>query len=137
MILRNSLLICLVLVSSCGKMSKVQFVEVDKQRCDSLFDKQDNIIIVSCVRCGCFNKSLSDAYKADSAFFKQIYLVADTACGKFRFIPHHVSQSALDSLNDDLYNLTLIKRTPTGFSGRIVETKESIKLLSVCKSFFK
>lgn len=116
-----------------GGMAEEKYVQTN------LFASQPDIMILSCVRCSCFDKDLPVAYQKDSLFFKRIYLVADSICG-IRQIPYHsIQQSRIDELSEDFFNIILLRKTGNGneYKYRIIQTKESRNLLEITKAFYR
>jgi hypothetical protein len=79
---------------------------------------------------------MNGAFKKDSTFFKQIYMVTDTNCTKLKFHMDYISQAGIDSISNEMYNVTLLKRVNGNYVGRMIETEESPKILEVVKTFF-
>lgn len=105
----------------------------------NLFALQPDVMVISCIRCSCFDKDLPDAYRKDSLFFKRIYIVADSTCGIRQLLYQPVQQSRIDELSEDFFNIILLRKTGTGneYKYRIIQTKESRNLLDIAKSFFR
>ena len=140
MILRNSpLIFALIFISlACTNRIKTnQKINVNQNVIHKLVNEHDKILILSCVRCGCFIDAIKDAYKKDSIFLKTIYLATDTNCTKLKFTFNHLSQNQIDSISDDLYNVVLLKKTESGYQVREIETKESPKILEIIKAYFQ
>ena len=139
MILRSNLLIfVLTLISlTCTNATKNdQKILVNQNVANKLFKGHDKILLLSCVRCGCFLDALENLYRKDSIFLKTIYLITDTNCTKFTFTLNHISQNQIDSISDDLYNVVLFKKTKSGYQVREIETKESPKILEISRDYF-
>lgn len=113
--------------------AKSDFVTTD------LFASQPDVLLLSCVRCSCFTNDLMAAYREDSMFFKKIYMVSDSSCGIGQLFEYSIQQSQLDQLNEDFFNIILLRKTGKGneYKYRIIQTKESRNLLGIAKTFFR
>lgn len=79
---------------------------------------------------------MNDFISSESRKYKDLYVAADTSCGKFQSL-QYISQGALDKVSYDFYNIILFKKENTEVICRIIETDESKNFNSICKSFFK
>lgn len=99
--------------------------------------EKNTYIIMSCVRCSCFDGDLKRIKPADIEYLRQFIFITDTTCGKIEFSNAHLSQNIIDSISDDIYNITLIKRNSNnGFLVRIIKQEESTQFLKICRTFF-
>jgi hypothetical protein len=141
MILRNSAVCFIIfLLTGCGTGNKqTHVIDLNQGMATKLFNGQKNVMILSCTRCGCFLQALPAAYAKDKLFFDKVYLVTDTTCNSLKFIKNHISQQRMDSISDEIYNITLCKQLPGNreYITRIIETKENARILDICKDFFK
>ncbi len=136
MIFRNSFLAGWVLLAGCQVRHGPQTLHWPAEAGEKLWGPHDKVMVLSCIRCGCFMSELPRAWRQDSTYFRQLWLVADTGCTRLPFLNGHVSQKELDGLSDELYNLVLIKREGNQYTGRIIETRESGEIRSICRRFF-
>lgn len=103
---------------------------------NSLLKNNDRVMIFSCIRCGCFIETINNVYKKDKDFFQTHRLVTDTNCNKLEATVHYISQKTIDSLCEDIYNVTLFKKRNNVVSCRLIETHESDNFLEICKEFY-
>lgn len=140
MILKISLLfLSLVLLEGCKTTNKIHYIDINQKATYQYFNGQKKVLILSCVRCGCFINAMGSAYHKDKLFFDDINIFTDTTCTSLKFIKNHISQKKIDSISNEIYNITLLKKVYQNgeYIARIVETKESPRLLDICKEFFK
>lgn len=93
-------------------------------------------MLVSCIRCGCFNSVMQDFVRNERKAYKNLYIATDTSCGQLE-TAIYVSQQGIDRLSEDFYNVILFKRSGDNVTCRIVETRESKRFSSICKAFFR
>jgi hypothetical protein len=141
MILRNSLLcLAISLFAGCGSVQKqANSININQDKAGQLFKGQKNVMILSCVRCGCFIQALPAAYIKDRSFFESVYLLTDTTCNSLKFIKNHIPQQEIDGISNEIYNIALFKKSNEKgeYKFRIIETKENAEILAICKDFFK
>lgn len=116
--------------------SKSETVKVNTAVVRTIFPQKEKILIISCIKCSCFLPALNYAYKQDSSYFKTISVFADTSCNKWSFSVNHISQKLIDSIGDDMYNIILLKSNEDDYIARVIDSKESPRLLESIKFFF-
>ena len=95
------------------------------------------IIVLPCTRCGCFLSVINNFKGRDSLFIvNETTFVTDTFCNKIKFKSIHREQKQIDSLSDEIYNLTLISINKSETAVRIIDTKESEQTTQIMRSFF-
>ena len=112
-------------------------VKIDVQKAKALFKNNNKILVLPCIACGCFEPALNDAFLRDSSFFKEVYCVTDTTCKSLSFSTHHLSQRNLDSISDEIYNVTLIQFSGDQYRLRIIDSDENGRLLKIAHNFFE
>ncbi len=141
MILRNSLLcLAISLFAGCSSVQKqIPVINLNQGIANRIFKGQSRVIILSCVRCGCFIQALPAAYSKDKSFFESVYLLTDTTCNSLKFIKNHIPQQEIDSISNAIYNIALFKKSNVKgeYKFRIIETKENAGISAICKDFFK
>lgn len=97
-----------------------------------------NFIVFSCIRCKCFNDEFALLKEKDIAFINSnTVFITDTICNKLKEIStFYKSQQSIDSLSEDLYNVTLIQLKVNTVKVKNIETKYSSNLMSIIKKFF-
>ena len=93
------------------------------------------LLLISCLRCGCFNTELNAIYHHQPDLLQQYTIVADSGCAAaldFRQLITYRPQAFIDSVYEDNYNLVLVH--PQG-GARLVETAESEKLAEIMSAF--
>jgi hypothetical protein len=91
-------------------------------------------ILVSCAKCSCF-LPVMDSYMKQAAH-RNMFIGADSNCTRMRF-PNHVSQSGMDEISEDFYNVVLFRKKGNMVQCRVVTTIESSRFEAVCKRFFQ
>jgi hypothetical protein len=120
-----------------GCKAKAPVLSIDQTVASTYFNAERRIIVLSCVRCRCFVDALNNAWKTDSDYLKSVAVYADTTCTKLVFPVKHISQSNIDNLSSDLYNVILLKKTDNKYDFRIVQTKENHRFINLYTQFFR
>lgn len=138
MTLRSNLFSFLFLffISCVEKKNKDGMIEMNQNVTSRILEGRDKVLIFSCVRCNCFINSMSEAYKKDSTYLNSIYMLTDTACTKLRFRMNYISQVKVDSISDEMYNVTLLRKVNGNYISRTIETEESPQVLKIINEFF-
>ncbi len=130
------LLYCLIFYSSCSESRKVSSVEVNQDILIKYFNKS-NIVLLSCVRCGCFVDLMNTLSKEEKLILQPYAIATDTNCNKISLQAIHIPQKVIDSISQDIYNITLIKKIGSVYDVRIIQTKEMRKTINIIKQYFK
>jgi hypothetical protein len=97
----------------------------------------NKVVIFYGQKCGCFIQDLNKGWAKDSSFIKTLHIYGDTSYNRLRFPINHLPQSCIDTLSEDIYNVTLMKKGNGKIDFRILETTESGKFVSIAKKFFE
>lgn len=139
--MRNKIIFgCLILFLcfqlGCEEKKHNTKILVTKGEASYYFKNQKNILLLSCIKCNCFIDALEHANKQDSNYFKQLFIASDSNCTRLSFTTHHIPQHVMDSLDDNWYNVILLKKEGKDYFTRIISTDESNQLLQITKEFF-
>lgn len=133
------ILLCLILLLSCKNPHQANNngVILSKEILNK-WNTKKFIIILPCTRCGCFLTVLNNIKGVDSTFItNEATFITDSSCNKTKFKFIHKEQKQIDSLSDDIYNITLIKRNESEIKVRIIKTTESDQTVKILKRFFE
>jgi hypothetical protein len=97
----------------------------------------DKVVVFYGRKCGCFIQDLNKSWAKDSNYIKTLHIYGDTLYNRLQFPIHHLAQSCIDTLSEDIYNVTLMRMSNGKINFRILETEESGKFVSVAKKFFE
>jgi hypothetical protein len=97
----------------------------------------DNLAIISCLRCQCFDASYNKAYMNSRQSPGRYVLFADTSCAKLLFPVRYMSKELQERISDDIYNVIFIKRRSGEISTRILSVKESNAIDKIARAFFE
>jgi len=64
-------------------------------------------------------------------------LLTDTTCNKLLFSATHISNDIIERISEDIYNLTLLKKSGAVIKIKIVSVEDSRNADKVAESFFK
>src|SRR5215831_1363765 len=98
----------------------------------------DRGIILSCIRCGCM-EDLMTRY-VNSNGFGLIPVYTDTNCLPKNSVLKksiHLSQSRIDSLLKENYNVIFFKKLPGLMYYRVLNTEEVLSFRKIYEQFFK
>ncbi len=133
-----NILLCLTLFLSCKNSYQVNNNDITLSR-DMLnkWNTKKFIVVFPCTRCSCFLAVLNNIKGLDSTFIaNETTLITDSSCNKTKFKFNHREQKQIDSLSDDIYNITLIKKNEIGVKIRIINTTESDQTVKIFRTFF-
>ena len=111
-------------------------IKYNEKNLDSLFQKYGpKLAILSCLRCQCF----VEAYNRDTALQKMegYVLMTDTTCNKMSTPVKNIRKREIDSISEDIYNLTFIKTEKGNVTFKILKVEDSKRIKSIAESFFK
>lgn len=136
MISKDNFIYLLFFIISCSS-NKKEALEIDQSKAKLYFQEKERVLLVSCLKCSCFIPAIESAYNQDSSFLRTIYMATDTGCNSYRIKFEHVSQSKMDEISDNLYNVVLFKLKRGTYITRVIDSKESPQIIQIAKSFFE
>ena len=99
--------------------------------------QEKNAIVISCVHCGCIIDDLNRVYTESPSTLSSYNIYGDTLClqkALFAKIVKHKSQSELDSISTDLFNMLVIKKNNSGkIDTRLVISDESGDMFKILR----
>ncbi|MBN8686078.1 MAG: hypothetical protein J0M10_03630 [Chitinophagales bacterium] len=127
----------LTLSLSCkGKNSTLENSEIINSDILKSHVSSDKLVIVTCIRCGCFIDALNGLPESEMNYFSQYSILTDTNCNKLKMPAIHIDKLTIDSISTDIYNITLIKRENGLYKSRIIQLNESSKIVDIMKEYF-
>jgi hypothetical protein len=122
----------------CGNVSNSskQTIKISSEALLNFPSEKGCYIIISCVRCSCFNTVIRNFKAEEKEYFSHITILADTTCTKTNIPALHTTQKLIDGISEDIYNITLVKRMNGQVVNRIIQTDESSNFFLICKKFF-
>jgi len=94
------------------------------------------LAILSCLRCQCFVEDFNLRFYKAGKKPEGYILLTDTSCNKLLFSATHISNDIIEKISDDIYNLTLLKKSGTDIKIKTVAVEDSGKADKVAESFF-
>ena len=119
-----------------GSSAITKSFDVSSEYLDANYPKEDKMILMSCIRCGCFPESLNKMNKEHLDYLSQFTFITDTGCNKLKIPVNHLGQKDFDIISEKIYNLALVKRENGSYKARIIETEEAKDLIKIAKQFF-
>jgi hypothetical protein len=101
---------------------------------------KDEGVFITCLSCTCFTRELKNIYLKDSSFFLKYPFFIIKDCNP-DFNNHEkfmttIRQSYSDSISEEIYNVTLVKKIQNEYTFRILKVEESDNLKKIIVSFF-
>jgi len=113
-------------------------IKLDSKEINKVLDQNgNNIALLSCLRCGCFVDAYNRTFKESGKKPEGYVLLADTLCNKFVFPVINIPAGDIEKISDEIYNLTLIKRSNKNITTKILQVDDSKKMEKVIANFFK
>lgn len=113
-------------------------IKLDSKEINKVLDQNgNNIALLSCLRCGCFVDAYNRTFKESGKKPEGYVLLADTLCNKFVFPVINIPAGDIEKISDEIYNLTLIKRSNKNITTKILQVEDSKKMEKVIANFFK
>jgi hypothetical protein len=113
-------------------------VNINKKELDSVMSIHgEKIAILSCLRCHCFVEDFNLRYYKSGKKPEGYILLTDTTCNKLLFSATHISNDIIERISEDIYNLTLLKKSGAHIKIKIVSVEDSRNADKVAESFFK
>lgn len=133
---KQLLFFLLIFLLSCKQDNRSEVI-IDQTAALQNFNGKEKVLLVSCLKCNCFNEDIPRAYQKDSLFFKSLDVFADTSCSKWGFRVNHLPLQKIDSLGEDIYNVILLRLKDGVYTCRVVSSKEGRQLLEIAQRFFE
>lgn len=130
-------ILCLFLFSCYNNIKKNHDLSINTGLLSKYSDQSDKTIILSCISCSCFKPILTNLSDVDKLTLSKYRILGDTNCFKTKLPITQIRQNTIDSLSDDIYNITLVRKVGEKYNLRIIETNESSKLVAICRDFFE
>jgi hypothetical protein len=122
---------------SCDSGKESPNYKINSTIIKEFFPNSDKIIILSCVRCGCFIDIMNKLSFQDREYLINISFATDTSCNKINFPLQVIPQRFIDSISMDIYNIILLKKIKSGeYKMKVIETKESDNFIQIAKNYF-
>jgi hypothetical protein len=136
-IILYALLLLLLMGCSSNQPTGPVKSDINKAILQNRLPRGEKIALVSCIRCGCFVKMLNNLTSQEKTALQDVVFLSDTTCNKINYPSLHITQSAIDSISQDLYNIVLFRKTNEGYDVRLIETEESKDFTRICTDFFR
>lgn len=134
----NIFLFTTVLFIGCNTKITQRKIDVIENEISKIYKKP--ILILSCIRCGCFvdlfksnNPKVNDALKNYDIF-------SDSTCSShtiFKQKVNHISSKIIDSIYEENYNVIIIKKKNERYIAKLIETEGSGHLSEILTKFLK
>jgi hypothetical protein len=136
-IMRLTSVFLILIILSCRNVVKSREIVINQSVAMDIY-KDKPVLLISCVKCGCFLDILSKPSDALVSTLSRYEILADSNCISKSKLPvqvGYISQTKIDNLFEDNYNLIVLSKRDNVFKSKLIETEGSPYLNKILSAF--